>query len=776
MPKRVVFPFSAIVALDKLKLAILINAINPKIGGILIRGPKGSGKTTVVRGLTDILPNVKVVKNCPFNCNPVDPSNMCPKCSERYKGKRKSPVEEMEMRVVNLPLGATEDRVVGSLDVEKAIKLGVEALEPGILAEANQNILYVDEINLLPDHIADDLLDAAATGWNVVEREGISVSHPSRFIFIGTMNPEEGELRPQLLDRFPLSVVVESISSVKDRMEVVKRNIEFEENPEGFREKHKAAQEDLRRRIVQARDVLPKVEMSGKLIEAVCSACLDLKVDGMRPDIVISKAACTLAAFEDRTVVTSKDVLAASELALSHRTRQGGFLEPASQDEIKKAFMDKLKEVGYEEKDGPQSKPKTETKKGIRKKRRVFFWPKKISEKKGSPDRRLKKPVKWIRKAIFTLDKLLRGGISSFKWHDAPKEARALNGVSSARQRQLTDGVPLFTRIKTSIFAPFDFFFKVEKTTRGVSSSVGKRAETVTTLHRGRPCGWRFPEGKPRDIHLPATIRAAAKKQKSRERPFKTALGICLEDVREKLRLYKAPMTIVFVIDLSKSMIFNIEEVKEAILKLHRDAYRYRDKVGIVALKGTGTVVVQHPITNLRVVANKLLGLGVGGFTPLAAGMLKAREVLKEAKRRDRSTIPVMVIVTDGNANVPLTRSLETGEIRTFDPLDLAFFKHEDLAVDDVVSVSKMIKREGIFTVVVNTNPAIAGWETSGYLVTKMIASVTNGTHHEVGRVKSKKELVRRAFEAIARDQRQISHQFSQVHRQNAATCNSASV
>ena len=367
MPKRVVFPFSAIVALDKLKLAILINAINPKIGGILIRGPKGSGKTTVVRGLTDILPNVKVVKGCPFNCNPFDPSNMCPKCSERYKGKRKLPVEEMEMTVVNLPLGATEDRVVGSLDVEKAIKLGVEALEPGILAEANQNILYVDEINLLPDHIADDLLDAAATGWNVVEREGISVSHPSRFIFIGTMNPEEGELRPQLLDRFPLSVGVERISSVKDRMEVVKRNIGFEENPEGFRENYKEAQEKLKRRIVQARDVLAKVEMSEMLIEAVCRACLDLKVDGMRPDIVISKAACTLAAFEDRTRVTSNDVLAASELALSHRTRQGGFLEPATPDEIKEAFMDKVKEVGYEEKDGSQSKPKTETKKGMRK-------------------------------------------------------------------------------------------------------------------------------------------------------------------------------------------------------------------------------------------------------------------------------------------------------------------------------------------------------------------------------------------------------------------------
>src|SRR3972149_7085516 len=230
--KRLVYPFSGIVNLDKLKLAILINAINPKIGGLLIRGPKGSGKSTIVRSLTDVLPKIRVVKNCPFNCSPDDPSNMCPTCIEDSRKGTKLPTEEKDMVVVDLPLGATEDRVVGSLDVEKAIKHGIEALEPGILAEANQNVLYVDEVNLLPDHIADDLLDAAATGWNAVEREGISISHPSRFLFVGTMNPEEGELRPQLLDRFPMSASVGSIASVDDRAEIVKRNMEFEADPE----------------------------------------------------------------------------------------------------------------------------------------------------------------------------------------------------------------------------------------------------------------------------------------------------------------------------------------------------------------------------------------------------------------------------------------------------------------------------------------------------------------------------------------------------------------
>jgi magnesium chelatase subunit D len=786
MPKRVVFPFSAIVALDKLKLAILINAINPKIGGLLIRGPKGSGKTTVVRGLADILPKVKVVKDCLFNCNPFDRSNMCTKCSELYEKGGKLPIEEIDMTVVNLPLGATEDRVVGSLDVEKAIKLGVEALEPGILAEANQNILYVDEINLLPDHIADDLLDAAATGWNVVEREGISVSHPSRFIFIGTMNPEEGELRPQLLDRFPLSVGVERISSVKDRMEVVRKNIEFEGNPEEFCEKYKAPQEELRNRIVEARKNLQNAEMPEKLLEAICKACLDLEVDGMRPDIVISKAARTLAAFENRRKVTMNDVLVASELALSHRTREGGFLEPATPEEISKTFMTRVKELKYLEETEPSETP-AEIKRA-KPKGRTMTWVQREASEKEEKD--VEKKLSKLRRRIFALlsrlspvfgfgkrlkrapkDAPVTEGVTkgsnklrgaAFEEQEPERDLKAIPTVSSAlKPLHLTMGLPLLTKIRESLLAPFNLFFKMKKPLKATSSSAGKRAETITTLHRGRPRGWRYPQGRPRDIHLPATIRAAARRQRDRDKPLETVLKICLEDVREKLRLYKAPMTMVFVIDLSGSMIFSIEEVKEAMLKLHRDAYRYRDKVGIVALKETGAVVVQHPITNLRVLANKLLELRISGHTPLAAGMLKALEVLKEAKRRDRSAIPVMVVITDGSANVPLRRSLETGEIREFDMVRIAVREFEDTAVRDVIAVSKMIKKQGIHTVVVNTNPHFYGRETYGFAVTQHIASATNGRHHKVGRLTHGEELVDRIFENLLKDQRLIAHEAS---------------
>ncbi len=335
---------------------------------------------------------------------------------------------------------------------------------------------------------------------------------------------------------------------------------------------------------------------------------------------------------------------------------------------------------------------------------------------------------------------------------------KGIPSVSFAvKSTQMTKGNSLLSRIKNSIFLPFKPPTLKKSPFKGVSNSAGKRAETITTLHRGRPWGWKFPKGKPQDIHLPATIRAAARHQNNREPSHETSLSISLKDVREKLRIYKAPMTLIFVIDLSGSMMFNIEASKEALLRLHREAYRYRDKVGIVALKDTIAVVVQHPITNLGVVANKLFGLKISGFTPLAAGMLKALDVLKETRRRDRATIPVIAIITDGNANVPLHRSLETGEIRNFEEMGVALRQFEDLAVKDVVSVSKAIEKERIHTVVVNTNPHYVGRETYGFTVTKIISSITKGSHHQISRLSDGEELVEDIFEGISEDQRKIS-------------------
>ena len=796
MSKRVVLPFSSIVDLDKLKLAILINAINPKIGGLLIRGSKGSGKTTLVRSLAAILPEIKVIKDCPFNCSPNDPSNMCPSCTDRYTNKEDIQVEKRTMQVVDLPLGATEDRVIGSLDVEKAIKKGIQALEPGILAQANQNILYVDEINLLPDHIADDLLDAAATGWNVVEREGISVSHPSRFIFIGTMNPEEGELRPQLLDRFPLSVTVATIMSVEDRMEVVKRNLEFEANPEAFVAKSQPMQDELKNRIIEARELLLKTTLPDSLLKAIAKACIDLKVDGVRPDIVISKASQTLAAFEKRTQVTLSDVLVASDFALSHRTREGGFLEPATTDEIRNVMLTAMKEMGVpmdEKLDDKSAEP--EKKKGGR----SFF---RFGGQASEQQEEFLKNHKTITKMLTQVSKIrsalnrLFGGLDFSKVKSlreriegAPETQTSFTGKKpqlkgtlgekqvgttkdtgipsvkmALREPEMSKGVTLMKKVEppAPLFASpmlSDLSFKAKKSRGAPSLYAGKRAETLTTLHRGRPHGWRIPKGKPQDVYLPATIRAAAVRQVGGKHPLDTALAISMQDVRENIRTYKAPMTIVFVVDVSGSMLMNIDAVKTALLRLHRDAYRYRDRVGVVALKDTGAVIAQHPITNLRVVANKLVNLKISGYTPLAAGMQKASEVLKEAKRRDRSTIPVMVIISDGGANVPLVRSIESGEIRQIDETRIAVRDYEDLAVRDVISMARMVKRENIHTIVINTNPHISGRETYGFAVTELIARNTNGSLHTIGLVQTNKEFVESMVQDLLEDQRQIAHE-----------------
>jgi len=322
--RRVLYPVTAIVGQEQMKRALILNAINPSIGGVLIRGQKGTAKSTAVRGLTEVLPEIEVVQGCKFNCNPANPDKFCWECSDRLESGKIATDRRM-MRVIDLPVGATEDRVVGSLDIEKAIKSGLQSFEPGILAEANRGILYVDEINLLDDYVVDALLDAAAMGINTVEREGISISHPAQFIIVGSMNPEEGELRPQLLDRIALQVEVEGIPDIEQRVEIVTRQDEFLRDPESFKQAYTSDQERLRSKIVQAQRLLPNVKMPHELLRTIAKICIEFRVDGHRADIMIDRTARTNAAYEGREQVIVDDIIEVSELVLPHRMRKRPF-------------------------------------------------------------------------------------------------------------------------------------------------------------------------------------------------------------------------------------------------------------------------------------------------------------------------------------------------------------------------------------------------------------------------------------------------------------------
>ncbi|HEX16690.1 MAG TPA: magnesium chelatase ATPase subunit I [Deltaproteobacteria bacterium] len=336
-----IFPFTAIVGQEDMKLGLILNVIDPTIGGLLITGEKGTGKSTAVRALAELLPEIEVVKGCRFNCDPSS-DGLCTDCQKRIEQGEALDTERKKMRVVELPLGATEDRVVGTLDVEHAIKHGEKRFEPGILADANRNFLYVDEVNLLEDHIVDLLLDAAAMGVNYVEREGVSFVHPARFILVGTMNPEEGELRPQLLDRFGLSVKVQSIKDKALRAEILKRREEFDLDPEGFSKRWQPQQEELSRRIMEAKGRLSAIKVPDEVLEKIVTLTSQLNVDGHRADIVILKAARALSAFRGKEEVGVEEVRDAARFSLGHRLKRLPFEEIGAEREKMEELLSKL--------------------------------------------------------------------------------------------------------------------------------------------------------------------------------------------------------------------------------------------------------------------------------------------------------------------------------------------------------------------------------------------------------------------------------------------------
>jgi len=582
----VTYPFSAVVGMDDLKLALVLNAVSPDIGGVLLRGEKGTAKSTVVRGLTTLLPPVAVVAGCRFSCDPAGADPDCP------DGPHPDDVaaSTRPARLVELPVGASEDRVVGSLDLERALTQGVAAFEPGLLAAAHRGVLYVDEVNLLHDHLVDLLLDAAALGTSYVERDGISVRHAARFLLVGTMNPEEGELRPQLLDRFGLTVDVTASRDPNDRAEVVRRRMAHDADPIGFAAAWRDADTALAGRIEQARRQLARVVLSDAALRQVTAVCAAFDVDGLRADLVTARAAVALAAWSGRDHVSADDVRTAARLALPHRRRRDPFDAPGLDGEQLDRALAAADDLP------PEDEPPTPDGGG--------------------------------------------GGSPPTTGHEAP----AGDGPPPAG-----DGSPPAgdgpDRAPVPAAAPFRArLLQVPGLGEG---GAGRRSRARTEA--GRTVAARPPEGRLARLHLIATLRAAAPHQLQRGRRG-TPLLVRPVDLREPVCEGRESNLVLFCVDASGSMAAHqrMRAVKGAVLSLLGDAYQRRDKVGLVSFRGTVATVLLAPTSSIEVAAARLDALPTGGRTPLSAGLLRSADVLRVEKLRDPRRRPLLVVVTDG--------------------------------------------------------------------------------------------------------------------------------
>ena len=336
--KRRVFPFTAVIGQEEMKLALLLNVIDPRIGGVMIMGDRGTGKSTTIRALADLLPAIEVVKGDPYNSSPDDPDLQSQEVLDKIEGGNEIDLDKKQVPMIDLPLGATEDRLCGTIDIEKALSEGVKAFEPGLLAKANRGLLYVDEVNLLDDHLVDVLLDSAASGWNTVEREGVSVRHPARFVLIGSGNPEEGELRPQLLDRFGMSVEVKTVRDANLRVKVVDQRTSFDNDPEAFFNNVEISQNKLQEKVIAAQEKLNYVNIDDDLRLNISAICGELDVDGLRGDIVTNRSAKAIAAFEGREEVSEDDIARVITCSLRHRLRKDPLEQVDSGEKVIKAF------------------------------------------------------------------------------------------------------------------------------------------------------------------------------------------------------------------------------------------------------------------------------------------------------------------------------------------------------------------------------------------------------------------------------------------------------
>ncbi|KHL19356.1 magnesium chelatase subunit D [Mumia flava] len=628
------YPFSAVVGAEDMTLALVLAAIAPELGGVLVRGEKGTAKTTTVRALTALLPDVAVVDGCRFSCDPVSPDPGCPDGPHAPSAVR----TDRPARLVELPVAASEDRVVGSLHLGRALADGVAEFEPGLLASAHRGVLYVDEANLLGDHLVDVLLDAAATGRTRVEREGVSVTHASRFVLVGTMNPEEGELRPQLLDRFGLSAEVAAPRDPRTRVEVVRRRLAYEADPAAFLADHGGAERELAARIADARARLGAVRLDDAMLLVVARVCAGFDVDGMRADLVTAQAARAHAAWRGGDTVAREDVRAAARLAIAHRIRRNPFDAPGIDEDL----LDEL--LGDEQPPEPPPAPGPDD-----------------GDSDGDGDG----------------DGPGGGGEPpQSSAGDSPADPPPTTGSSTDPPTSSVDPPTSSVEPPTaSVEPPTSSVDPVETTpdpgppaatpvaagpayrprlfslTGTGAGADGRRSRARTD--RGRTVGSRrATPSESGPVHLLATLRAAAPHQQARGRSTGSAVRLRPSDLRFAVREGREGNLVLLCVDASGSMGARrrMEQVKTAVLSLLLDAYQRRDRVGLVTFRGPGAELVLPPTGSVDVAAARLDAVPTGGRTPLAEGLRESVAVIERASRRDPDRRPLLVVVTDGRA------------------------------------------------------------------------------------------------------------------------------
>ena len=615
------YPFSAIVGQDMLRRALALNAVRPDIGGLLVRGERGTAKSTAARALAHLLPALDAIEGCRFACDPSAPAyTRCDECQARAEAGEDLRSESRATPFVDLPVGATEDRVVGTLDIQKVLESGARHFEPGILAAANRGILYVDEVNLLDDHVVDALLDAAAMGVNLVEREGVSFSHPARFILIGTMNPEEGDLRPQLTDRFGLSVDVAAVEGLDARTEILRRRLAFDNDPESFSETWAQAEASLGERIKAARERLPRVRIRDRDLRVTAEMVSVAGVDGHRAELAILKTAQANAAFEERADIALSDLAMAARLALGHRIRRGPFEGEAADMSMVDAVLDrhgKDKDEGEGDDDeGGAHRAGEEGGKG----------PESPQGSPGDP------------------------GPGAAPPGEAPDGSTGIprpgdvNPNENGPERPVASAQDAFELKKVEM--------RLDRRERRAS---GRRSRTRIDTRRGRYVRAEPAEGRLDDIAFDATLRATA----IRQAPLVdgAALDVTIDDIHRKVRERKAGNLILFVVDASWSMATaqRLEAAKGAVMSLLIEAYQRRDRVGLTVFRRRGTRVILPFTSSVSLARNRLKEVAVGGKTPLSHALYTADRMFERELLRDPTALPRLVLLTDGAGNISLT-------------------------------------------------------------------------------------------------------------------------